>query len=247
MPSSWQSLALELVEGGAEAASCDALFTHVFERLRLHLGFESGSLLAVDSDQAFVWNKPRSFRDQWLRARRRYSVEMLPLFRVAAHTEHVATDRQAFSLGERHQLSMYSEYVRPLGVKHFATVLLGRGGAPSHAISFSREDWRGFRDDELDLLRRLRPTLSLLSRLFGQDAAARRGVPLCLLASEPLTPREEEIASYVARGLRNAEIANLCGSSPYTVRNQLAAVFRKLGVSTRAELAMCVCSASAGP
>lgn len=247
MPSSWQSVALELVEGGAEAGSCEALFTHVFERLRMHLGFESGSLLAVESDRAFVWNKPASSGDHWLRARRRYAVELLPLFRAAAHTEHVATDRQAFSLGERNRLSLYSEYVRPLGIKHFASVLLGRGETPSHAISFSRGDWRGFRDDELDLLRRLRPTLSLLSRLFGEESATRRGAPSCLLASEPLTPREEELALYVARGLRNAEIANLCGCSPYTVRNQLVAVFRKLGVSTRAELAMCVCSAGAAP
>ena len=89
-------------------------------------------------------------------------------------------------------------------------------------------------------MRRLRPTLSLLMRLFPMDepAAPRRvnarGTEL------PLTRREAEIAGYVARGLRNAEIALLCGSSPHTIRNQLAVIFKKLGVSTRAELAMCV-------
>ena len=48
--------------------------------------------------------------------------------------------------------------------------------------------------------------------------------------------REKEIAQLVCRGLRNGEIANLLGSSRFTVRNQIAAIFRKCDVSSRAEL-----------
>ena len=85
------------------------------------------------------------------------------------------------------------------------------------------------------MLRRLRPTLSLLSRLFPTAPGPGTCRPR---ASAELTPREAEIAHYVARGLRNSEIALLCGCSPFTVRNQLVSIFRKLDVSTRAELAM---------
>jgi DNA-binding CsgD family transcriptional regulator len=51
-----------------------------------------------------------------------------------------------------------------------------------------------------------------------------------------LTGREKQIVELVARGLRNAEIAALCGTSCHTVRNQLAIIFTKLDVSTRSEL-----------
>ncbi|HZJ62574.1 MAG TPA: helix-turn-helix transcriptional regulator [Kofleriaceae bacterium] len=50
-------------------------------------------------------------------------------------------------------------------------------------------------------------------------------------------PREHEIASLVGNGLRNQDIARLLGTSPHTVHNQLATIFRKLTLSGRAELA----------
>lgn len=40
---------------------------------------------------------------------------------------------------------------------------------------------------------------------------------------------------YLQLGLQNREIAEALGSSPHTVRNQLASAFRKLGASTRSE------------
>jgi DNA-binding NarL/FixJ family response regulator len=50
-----------------------------------------------------------------------------------------------------------------------------------------------------------------------------------------LTPREQEVMGYVSQGLRNPQIAALLGLSTRTVRNHLAAVFRKLGVARRAD------------
>jgi DNA-binding CsgD family transcriptional regulator len=49
----------------------------------------------------------------------------------------------------------------------------------------------------------------------------------------PLTAREREIVSWVARGKTNAEIAALLWISPLTVRRHLENVFAKLGVRTR--------------
>ncbi|WP_017605545.1 helix-turn-helix domain-containing protein [Nocardiopsis alkaliphila] len=51
-----------------------------------------------------------------------------------------------------------------------------------------------------------------------------------------LTRRESEVAFLAARRLTSKEIAHRLGSSPNTVNNQLAAVYRKLGVRDRAEL-----------
>lgn len=51
-----------------------------------------------------------------------------------------------------------------------------------------------------------------------------------------LTPREAEVVGCVVAGLTNAHIAEILGCSPFTVRNHLAAVFRKLDAGSRAEL-----------
>lgn len=51
-----------------------------------------------------------------------------------------------------------------------------------------------------------------------------------------LTEAERAVARDAISGLSNAAIARRRGSSPRTVANQLAAIYRKLGVTSRAEL-----------
>jgi DNA-binding NarL/FixJ family response regulator len=54
---------------------------------------------------------------------------------------------------------------------------------------------------------------------------------------DTLTRAEVAVAQDAAAGLSNAAIAKKRGSSARTVANQLASVYRKLGFSSRAELA----------
>jgi len=51
-----------------------------------------------------------------------------------------------------------------------------------------------------------------------------------------LTPRERELAEIVGDGHANAEIARRLRKSVHTVKKQLQAVFRKLGVERRSQL-----------
>lgn len=51
-----------------------------------------------------------------------------------------------------------------------------------------------------------------------------------------LTPAEREVAYLALKGFDGAEIARLRGAAPGTVRAQLARVYAKAGVSSRAEL-----------
>jgi DNA-binding CsgD family transcriptional regulator len=51
-----------------------------------------------------------------------------------------------------------------------------------------------------------------------------------------LTAAEEAVAQLAVFGLSNAEIAEARGASLSTVANQLASVYRKLGVGSRIEL-----------
>lgn len=53
----------------------------------------------------------------------------------------------------------------------------------------------------------------------------------------PLTPRERQVLTLLADGLGNKSIAARLGISDHTVKAHVAAVFEKLGVSTRAEAA----------
>ncbi len=55
-------------------------------------------------------------------------------------------------------------------------------------------------------------------------------------ASASLTPTEERIAAFAASGLTNRQIAERTFVSPKTVEANLARVYRKLGIRTRAEL-----------
>ena len=50
-----------------------------------------------------------------------------------------------------------------------------------------------------------------------------------------LTPAERDVGRLVEAGLSNAEIAWTRRSSPRTVANQVASIFRKLGISSRLE------------
>jgi DNA-binding CsgD family transcriptional regulator len=52
-----------------------------------------------------------------------------------------------------------------------------------------------------------------------------------------LTEAERDVVIHVMGGLSNAQIAERRGASTRTIANQLAAIFRKLGVGSRAELA----------
>lgn len=72
-----------------------------------------------------------------------------------------------------------------------------------------------------------------------QVRAVRQENILCLLISmrhppsATLTPAELQVSSMAVQGMQNKEIARFLGTSPSTVRNQLHAVYRKLGVVSR--------------
>ena len=53
-----------------------------------------------------------------------------------------------------------------------------------------------------------------------------------------LAPRERQLIAFVRRGLRNREIAEQLGVTEGTVKAYLHAIFEKLGVSNRTELAI---------
>lgn len=61
-------------------------------------------------------------------------------------------------------------------------------------------------------------------------------LPVADAGGSQLTDAERAVAELAARGLSNAAIAARRGCAQRTVANQLAAVFKKLGVTSRREL-----------
>lgn len=55
-------------------------------------------------------------------------------------------------------------------------------------------------------------------------------------ALELLTPVQREVAEYAAAGATNAEIADVLGRSPETVRSHVKEIYRRLSICTRLEL-----------
>ena len=65
------------------------------------------------------------------------------------------------------------------------------------------------------------------------SAGERTDVPL----TDPLTRREREVAALVARGFTNRQIASELHLSGRTIENHIANIKRKLGRSSRTEIA----------
>jgi DNA-binding CsgD family transcriptional regulator len=96
-----------------------------------------------------------------------------------------------------------------------------------------------------------RPTASRV-RPLRVGELVRRGCRLKVIATSErvraveLTPGEREVAMLVASGLSNLDVALRRRRSVRTIANQLASVFRKLSVSSRAELAAALVSRADG-
>jgi transcriptional regulator EpsA len=88
---------------------------------------------------------------------------------------------------------------------------------------------------------------SVLEPLFAQVDAAFRRVPALALAGSPLahrgsngldlSTRELEVLEALCRGKTNLDIATTLDISPFTVKNHVQRIFRKIGVTNRTQAA----------
>ena len=76
-------------------------------------------------------------------------------------------------------------------------------------------------------------TRRLLSTLAAREPSKRRTQPI-----EPLTDREEEVLTLVARGRTNAEIAADLFIGLTTAKTHVASLLTKIGARNRVEIAM---------
>jgi transcriptional regulator EpsA len=81
------------------------------------------------------------------------------------------------------------------------------------------------------LLEILLPYLNAtFSRVLAEEISGEDGVQRL---ETPVTPREVEILHWIKEGKRTGDIATYLGLSPFTVRNHVKNIFRKLGAKSR--------------
>jgi DNA-binding CsgD family transcriptional regulator len=134
----------------------------------------------------------------------------------------------------------------PLGMRIGSGGLIATRGAPNGVLLLARVGrTREFTPDEAALLHSAAPVMSmglLFHQRLAQRPAQHRPTPPPLpveprgFARGSLTVRERTVVEYVVLGLSSREIGLALGTSPNTIRNQVASIFQKLSVASRAEL-----------
>ena len=160
-----------------------------------------------------------------------------PSFRYAAEPAPPHAIRLSDHFPSRREIKAtryYREILHPIGLEYEMTLLLDtpQGQRLGLSVARSRSDYR---DDERDLLTRLGPHLrrayhhaQTMAQLKGAQGRA------ATWREVELTPRESEVLRWAATGRTNADIAEVLGVGPATVKTHFEHIFAKLGVKIRA-------------
>lgn len=124
-----------------------------------------------------------------------------------------------------HRRPIYNLVYRRLGVEF--QIAFGVGADPGQVagIALNRRH-RDFSDRDLEVLGLLRPLLAEVGATVAVDRS-HGGI------AERLTPRQQEVTAFVARGATNAQIAHRLQISEKTVAKHLEHVYETLGVGNR--------------
>lgn len=165
----------------------------------------------------------------------------------AIHAQWVAAGRRPLVLSAIDSGILVAPCTCPLhdALRTMRTILVHgvrdlRDGYDSIYLAFSRNS----SGDQLHK----ESSLSLLDLFVSQiDIAFRRVPPFSILTVKGHAPsggdalhlsaREQEILDWICRGKTNIDIAAALDISPFTVKNHLQRIFRKIGVSNRTEAA----------
>lgn len=156
-----------------------------------------------------------------------FKQELSPVKEAALARRGVATDTEVLGARRAARTAYHRHVAAPAGA-HVSMLCFPRvRGEVLGSLVLGRAS--PFREGEQRSVEHLLPAIGLGLSSFGD-----RRPPAS--TSRRLTPREREIVDYLCLGHTNRSIAIACGTSVNTVRNQLARIFEKLEVASRAEL-----------
>lgn len=198
----------------------------------LRLEFAPGSNGGLDQ-LAAMWEHPARATRAQLRKAMQFAPEH-PFTEYLLRTGDFRPLRLSDFWTRREQLAskIHREVYRHLGIGWMLTVPLvriGRAGAITLGRAFDDDD---FSERDREMLRWLAPHL-MLATSAAERASARRDAETAAFAGLGLTPREREVAKWLARGRTNGEIAAILSMRPRTVEKHVERILPKLGVENR--------------
>lgn len=218
----------EFARAGLECKSLAEYDAAIAEGLTRSIGYDTfylGAALPVRRRRPVVAGVGDAYVSRCEAGATRYWPDRLALNEAALAQGGVAQDLDVFAARERAIRPFYRDVVRGLGIRAIAACVLMFRDEPIAAIYLGRTARGASFAGQLDTLRRALPTLSL-----GYAAQLARPRP------PRLTEREREVLAHAGRGLTNAEIAIALGTSPNTVKKQIASLLDKCEVANRTEL-----------
>lgn len=110
------------------------------------------------------------------------------------------------------------------------------------SLNFNRQR-QDFSERDRDMLNRIAPHFKLAYQHAELASASAKAMSKSLIAFQ-LTPREAEIALWLAEGKSNPEIAAIFGLSPRTVEKNMEKILEKMGVENRTAAALMIAKAN---
>lgn len=169
--------------------------------------------------------------------RERFDRELQRGWQHAATADGLFLDQEAFPADEWQRTAIYGELFSPHGIERVlgATLLTPHGC--SGVVLVGRHDARApFVRAEVSASLHLLRLIGMLNMAFAETEAGPAEQASPSAAVQQLSFRERRMAEMISHGMTNREIATALSLSPNTVRNQIAALFAKLGVRNRSEL-----------
>ncbi|WP_460831299.1 helix-turn-helix transcriptional regulator [Nocardioides hungaricus] len=156
---------------------------------------------------------------------------------LTTHRPYQCSD--IFTAEEWRSASAYVRVFRSVRLAHVLYIPLVASGHVIGTLNLGRTAAHGsFAPEEVALMADLAEVVTrALARELAAVSEASVSSPASSLLSE-LSARELDVALLVGRGLRDHEIADQLGLSPYTVKQYLKQVYRKTGLRSRVDLAV---------
>lgn len=154
-----------------------------------------------------------------------YEREIAPVKAAALGAGGAVVDTEVLGRTRAHRAAYFRELAAPLGGQSTLYGVLRVRGRVRWVLGLGACGLGEFGAAAQRRFQNLLPGLAVARASYAETASA----------AATLSPREREVLEYLCLGYTNAEIGAACGTSAFTVRNQLVSVFHKLGASTRAE------------
>jgi DNA-binding CsgD family transcriptional regulator len=217
----------ELIEAARSACSVEAFERVLFAVLDREIGFDVAFCVRAEGPGPFAPGLEPVVRRDAEGSWPRFGAELTPLCRAASTRGGVEVDVEFFGARKLERMAHYQQLMRPhRGRSSLIGYLPGADAQLIGSVVLGRTTPR-FAARERRRLQRALPLLSLCELALRPLHGSR--------LVQTLTAREREVLGYLQLGYSNPQIARACGTAARTVRNQLSAIFVKLGAASRAE------------